>query len=210
MKHAPLLLALALLASTAFASKICIDPGHGGSDPGASGMGLVEKNVNLSVCNLFKTLLDNDTNDDGGGGSWTPLMTRSTDISVSLSGRTTYANSNGAERFMCTHSNAWTNSSANGIETFCYGGGDAGDFDLRNKVYEEAVAMWPLTRRGVKTANFYVTIYSNMPSELHEMGFITNATDAYYLGDFWQNVGQALSQLYAVQRSFGLSKYNPG
>jgi N-acetylmuramoyl-L-alanine amidase len=193
-----------------FASKICIDPGHGGSDPGASGQGLVEKAVNLDVGLRLKAWFDADSNDDNGGGDWNPMMTRSTDVYVSLSGRTSFANSNSCERFMCIHSNAWTYSSANGIETFCWGSGDSGDFDLRNKVYQEAVAMWPLTQRGTKTANFYVTIYSNMPSELHEMGFITNPTDASYLGSGTHRNNHALSELYACQRSFGQAKYRPG
>ena len=37
--------------------KICIDPGHGGSDPGATAYGLKEKDVNLDVALRLKELL---------------------------------------------------------------------------------------------------------------------------------------------------------
>jgi len=200
--------ALTLMTSSAFAAKICLDPGHGGSDSGATGNGLLEKNVNLDVTNRFKTWLDKDTADGAGGGSWSVVRTRSTDVYVSLQGRCDIANNNGANRFMCTHSNAF-NGSAHGIETFCYGSGSSNSFDLRNKVYQEAIAMWPLTPRGTKTANFYVLIHTNMPAELHEMGFIDNAGDAVYLGSASHRDNQARSQLYAIQRHYGYAKYTP-
>lgn len=208
MKRLTIVLAVVFLASSAFAAKICVDPGHGGSDPGATGNGLLEKNQNLLITNIFVQLMNDDSNNGNGGGAWTPIATRSTDITVSLSARTNYANAQQAERFMSTHCNAF-NGSARGIETFCYGGGSSASFDLRNKVYEEACAMWPLPQRGVKTANFYVLVYTNMPAELHECGFIDNYYDALYIGDFWQCVGQSLSQLYALQRHYGIAPFNP-
>jgi N-acetylmuramoyl-L-alanine amidase len=199
-----------LAASSVLAqTKICLDPGHGGSDPGAVGNGLQEAAVVLDISEKTKVWLDKDTADTGGGGSWSVLRTRSTNVDVSLSGRTTYANNNSAARFMSIHANAATATSANGIETFCYTSGSSYSFDLRNKVYEEAVAMWPLTKRGTKTANFYVLVYTNMPSELHETAFITNAADSVYLGSSSHRDNQAKSEMFAIQRHYGFAKYTP-
>ncbi len=193
----------------AVTGKVCIDPGHGGSDPGAVGNGQQEKINVLDTANRLKTWLDTDTGDTGGGGSWTVIRTRSSDVYVSLSGRTSYANSNGANRFMSIHNNGFSSSSANGIETFCYGSGSSTSFDLRNKVQAEAIGVWPLTNRGNKTANFYVLVNTNMPAELHEMAFITNSTDASYLGSATQRDLHAKSEMWALQRNYGLSKYTP-
>src|SRR3954467_8132639 len=98
--------------------KIVIDPGHGGEDPGGVGTGMQEKNVVLDVSKRFKALLDADTADTAGGGKWTSLMTRSTDVFVSLAGRSAYSNNQDADRFMSIHSNAFGNATANGTETF--------------------------------------------------------------------------------------------
>lgn len=153
--------------------------------------------------------MNTDTQDTGGGGSWSVIMTRTSDVSVSLSGRTSYANSNSANRFMSIHANAASATSANGIETFSYTSGSSTSHDLRNKVYEEATLAWPLTKRGTKTAAFYVIKYTNMPAELHETAFITNSTDRTYLSSSTQRDIQAKSELFAIQRHYGLSKYTP-
>lgn len=205
-----LILALAALFCTpAFAYKICIDPGHGGSDPGAVGGGYEEADLVLDTGLKFKAWMDKDTADTAGGGSWTVIMTRSTDVDVSLSGRTTYANNNSANRFMSIHNNAATSTSANGIETFSYTSGSSYSHDIRNKVYEEATAMWPLTKRGTKTANYYVLVYTNMPAELHEMAFITNSGDRAYLTSSTHRDNHAKSELWAIQRHMGYAKYTP-
>ena len=88
MKRALLIALFVVLPSIAHAQmKIVIDPGHGGEDPGGVGTGMQEKNVVLDVSKRFKALLDADTADNAGGGKWTSLMTRSTDVFVSLAGR---------------------------------------------------------------------------------------------------------------------------
>ena len=201
--------AIVLLAMPSDAAKICIDPGHGGSDPGAVGFGDYEKTFVLDTANKLKDWLDLDTADTGGGGSWTVIRTRSTDVAVSLAGRVNYANNNSAARFMSIHNNGFGSSSANGIETFCYTSGSSNSFDLRNKVYDEAVAAWPLTKRGKKTAGFYVIRYTNMPAELHEMAFITNATDNSYLSSSSQRDTHAKSEMWGLQRHYGYAKYTP-
>jgi N-acetylmuramoyl-L-alanine amidase len=209
-KSAALVCAVGLCGSVALAQpKICIDPGHGGSDPGAVGNGLQEAAVVLDTGLRFRNWLNLDTQDGAGGGSWNVIMTRTTDTTVSLSGRTTFANNNGANRFMSIHANAFSSSSANGIETYSATNGSSTSHDLRNKVYEEATAMWPLTKRGTKTANFYVLVNTSMPSELHEMAFITNATDASYLGSSSHRDNHAKSEMWALQRHYGQAKYTP-
>jgi len=200
------LIALAVPASAQ--TKICIDPGHGGSDPGAVGGGQEEAANVLDTGLKLRTWLNSDTADTAGGGSWSVFMTRTTDTSVSLSGRTTYANNNGVARFMSIHNNAATSTAATGIETFSVSStGTAAD--LRNKVQQEAVALWPLANRGNKTANFYVIVNTSMPAELHEMAFITNTGDRGYLGSATHRNNHAKSEMWALQRHYGLAKYTP-
>lgn len=189
--------------------KIVIDPGHGGSDPGGVGTGMQEKNVVLDVSKRFKTLLDADTADDAGGGKWTALMTRSTDVFVSLAGRSQYSNNQDADRFMSIHSNAFSDTSANGTETFSYATTGMGA-QLRNLVQAEMIAAWGLTNRGNKTANFAVLRDTAAPAELHELAFITNATDAAKLGSATEREKAAVAHLRAIQRHYNLTPYQPG
>jgi N-acetylmuramoyl-L-alanine amidase len=205
-----LALVLAVLPSVAFAQakKIVIDPGHGGMDPGGTGTGMEEKVIVLDVSKRFKALLDADTADAAGGGTWTALLTRSDDTFVSLAGRSAYANSEGADRFMSIHSNAFSDPAANGTETFSFSdtGQGAG---LRNLVQEEVLAAWGLTNRGNKTANFAVLRDTAAPAELHELAFITNATDAAKLASPTERQKAAIAHLRAIQRHFGIPPYVP-
>lgn len=204
--------ALALLAlaagGAAAQTRIVIDPGHGGTDPGGVGNGLQEKNIVLDVSTRFRNLLNADSSDTRGGGNWTALMTRSSDVFVSLSARAAYSNNQGANRFMSIHSNAFSSSSANGTETFSYAEGTTGAA-LRNLVQAEMIAAWGLTNRGNKTANFAVLRDTAAPAVLHELAFITNATDAAKLGSATERQKAAVAHLRAIQRHYGLSPYLP-
>jgi len=199
-----------LLSGSASAqTKICVDPGHGGTDPGAVG-GTQQEATNVLDTGLrLRNFLNADTADTAGGGSWNVIMTRTTDASVSLSGRASFANTNGAARFMSIHNNAATSTAATGIETFSTSSTGT-SADLRNKVQEEAVAVWPLANRGGKTANYSVLVNTSMPAELHEMGFISNSGDRTYLGSATQRDIHARSEMHALQRHYGFAKYNPG
>lgn len=194
------------LSSSAFAAKVCIDPGHGGSDPGATGNGQYEKTNVLNTSLKFRNWLNTDTNDSRGGGSWQVLMTRTTDVFVSLSGRTTYANNNGVARFMSIHNNACCG--ASGTETFCHPSGGT-SADLRNKIQERSIQAWGLTNRGNKTANFYVLAYTNMPATLAELGFITHSYDAGFLGNSSHQDNMAKHHMYALQNHYGIGAYTP-
>jgi N-acetylmuramoyl-L-alanine amidase len=207
-----LVLVAALLLAPAIASaqvRVVIDPGHGGTDPGGVGTGMQEKVVVLDISKRFKALLEADTADTSGGGKWTALLTRSNDTFVSLAARSAYSNNQDADRFMSIHANAFGDASANGIETFSLAAtGTAAQ--LRNLVQSEMVAAWGLTSRGNKTASFAVLRDTAAPAILHELAFITNATDAGKLGSTAEREKAAIAHLRAIQRHYNLAPFVPG
>ncbi|SMF34428.1 N-acetylmuramoyl-L-alanine amidase [Desulfovibrio gilichinskyi] len=89
---------------------IMIDPGHGGKDPGASGHGLREKDINLRFTKILAAKLKK--------AGFNILYTRSTDVFIPLEERTAMANIKKADMFISIHCNAHRNSDINGLETY--------------------------------------------------------------------------------------------
>ena len=193
------LLLVASLPSFAAEKVICIDPGHGGSDPGAVGCGLEEATVVLDVGWRLHALLDADPD-------LKPVMTRTADNYVSLQGRCNYANDKGATRFASLHCNAF-NGSASGIETFAYTNGSASSFDQRDRIQDWMTETWPkLPDRGGKTAGYYVIKNTAMPATLSELAFIDKCSlDATYLKDDTALQAAAIAHHQALRESLGLS-----
>jgi N-acetylmuramoyl-L-alanine amidase len=92
-------------------SRVVIDPGHGGHDPGAKTRGLTEAELVLDVALRLEQLLSKQ---DG----FEVVLTRRVDTFVPLEERTAIANREGADLFLSIHANASTNSAARGIETY--------------------------------------------------------------------------------------------
>jgi len=92
-------------------SRVVIDPGHGGHDPGAKTNGLTEAELVLDVALRLEHLL---AKQDG----FEVVLTRRVDTFVPLEERTAIANREGADLFLSIHANASTNSAARGIETY--------------------------------------------------------------------------------------------
>lgn len=188
--------------------KICIDPGHGGSDPGAVGY-VTEEVINLNTSLKFRDWINLDTQDSAGGYAWEVILTRTTDTDVSLQGRCDYANNNSASRFFSIHSNSASASSANGSETYCHTNGSSYSIDLRNKAQSELISHGGLYNRGNKTADYYVLRNTTMPAILTELGFVSNYTDSQSLGSStWQNE-VAKGFLHAIQTHYGYTAYTP-
>lgn len=202
--------ALACSLSLGYSAKLCLDPGHGGSDPGATSCGgaHLEKTNTLATINQFKSWLDRDTADSGGGGSWSVVRTRTSDVYVSLQGRCDISNNNAAARFMSIHNNAF-DCTAHGTETYCYGGGSSNSFDMRNRIQTRMLQAWARTDRGDKTANFYVLIHTNAPAELAELAFIDNSGDDAYCSNSTQQSVAGKYHLYAIQNHYGITAYTP-
>lgn len=190
-------------------TKIYIDPGHGGSDPGAvnSSFGTQEAARVLYTGQQFRDYLNADTANSSGGGSWNVRMSRSTNVTVSLSARSTDANNWGAARFLSIHQNAF-NSSANGTETFSYSGTGT-SASLRNVVQSEAIQAWNRVNRGNKTANFSVLRNTSMPAILTEMAFIDAPVDHPFCSSNTECKKYALHMLYAVQQHYGQAEFDP-
>jgi len=150
---------------------VCLDPGHGGSDPGASYNGVEEKVPNLDIAlKARKILLDM---------GYRVIMTREDDTYVSLEDRCRIANSANASIFVSIHNNAYTTTSS-GTETYAYYDSEDGR-KLATYVHKEVVKRLGRPDRGVKEAGFYVLKNTDMPSCLLEGLFLTNPEEAALL-----------------------------
>ena len=91
--------------------RVVIDPGHGGTDPGAIGRtGTTEKDLTLELSRALARRLD--------AAGYEVLLTRETDTTVSLQERTDFANANNADLFISIHINAARNRNLRGFETY--------------------------------------------------------------------------------------------
>ena len=156
--------------------KIMLDPGHGGSDPGASGPSAPHEATLVLRCG---TALKNRIVNECGG---TVKMTRTTDTFVSLSSRKASSVSYDPYIFCSLHLNAF-NTTAKGTETYYYWTSGNSSL-LANKVQAQLIANFKTvsgftpTNRGVKTANYTVIMgSSNVPAVLTEGLFVDNKTE---------------------------------
>lgn len=152
--------------------KICIDPGHGGTDPGAVGQaGTKEKDVVLAISLLLRDLLLKQGFD--------VVMTHDEDIQFgkqTLSTRYKISNNANVDFFVSVHANAATNRSASGAETYvCSTAGKA--YKLAKAVQQNMVDGCGLKDRGVKVAQYSVLINTKAPAILIETGFISNTEE---------------------------------
>lgn len=165
---------------------VYIDAGHGGEDSGAVGNGLFEKDINLAVSEQVTDKLKAE------GAN--PVASRSDDHFLTLEDRVAKASANKADLFVSIHVNSGV-ASASGTETYFQS-----DYEAENSrrlaadIQSQLVSSLQTRDRGVKESDFYVITYSQMPSVLAELGFITNSSDADKLGneDYQQKAADAI------------------
>jgi len=151
--------------------RIMLDPGHGGSDPGASGPSAPhEAELALRCCNAMADWLRNTA------GTTAYKLTRTSNTSLSLSSRRSMSISYDPYIFCSVHLNAF-NGSANGTETWYYW--SAGNSSkLASKVQASLVAKLGRVNRGVKQNGWTViTGASTIPAILTEGLFVDNSTE---------------------------------
>ena len=151
---------------------VVIDPGHGGPDPGAIGIGgLRETDVVLEVSKIVEKLLYEK--------GVKVRLTRKNEINMDLSPRVSFANKIDADVFVSIHANASRGKrrDINGLETF-YFRGWRGRL-LAKRIQKQILRVSPGSPdRGVKQGRFYVIKNTKMPAVLVEIGFLTGRLDA--------------------------------
>lgn len=158
---------------------IVVDPGHGGFDPGVVNGSITENMINGNVSNYLKNELISR--------GYQVLMTReglndtcsnTTSTSIELKCRVDLANDNNADLYISVHANSAT-PLAKGTETYYSDNSvvSAKSASFARTVHKYYQPVFNSSDRGVKTANLYVNRYTQMPSILLELGFVTNPSD---------------------------------
>ena len=167
------------------ATKIFVDAGHGGFDPGAVGNGVTEQAVNLNVANYLADILRQN------GYQVMEYRNTTTENVLSnknadLTNRARMANEWGADYFISIHTNSSLNPSANGFEAYVYRLNSVSE-ELAESIVESVVSSLGSKDNGVRRANFAVLRRTNMPATLLELGYLTNPTEALNLNSpAWQ------------------------
>ena len=159
---------------------VMIDPGHGGSAPGNSSGGMIEKDYNLNTSLATTEYLRSK--------GFNVIMTRDTDKTLSLGNRTALSNSLKPDLFTSIHYNGSTNKQGHGVEVFYKlkdkNGGTTKTVatNILNRILEK----FKLTNRGIKTRvlpsdstkdYLYVLRSNDMPAVLVECAFLDNEND---------------------------------
>ena len=150
---------------------VVIDPGHGGPDSGAIGIGgLRETDVVLDVSKIVTNILNKK--------GVKVKMTRTNEIDLDLGPRVSMANNTKADIFVSIHANASVGKkrNINGLETFYYSGWK-GKL-LAEKIQKQIIKVSPGSPdRGVRRGRYFVIKRTNMPAVLVEIGFVTGKLD---------------------------------
>jgi N-acetylmuramoyl-L-alanine amidase len=153
---------------------VVVDAGHGGKDNGAyRRFGGAEKIATLDVAQrLNRKLRESELK---------TVMTRSSDIFISLDERVAIENSQKNAIFVSIHFNDSRRRGIHGFETY-YHSGDS--FDLANRIQGKLMTIPHSTNRGVHTANFRVLRLAYYPAVLVECGFLSNRSEGNQARDW--------------------------
>ncbi len=177
--HLLLMLVAMLVSVSAHAYTVVIDAGHGGRDPGALGARVQEKTLNLDVSKQLAELIKHNYPDVK------VLLTRSTDVFLTLQERADFVNKNHADLFICIHTNAAENKKTCGAETFVLGINKL-ESNLDVAMRENAV---------MTLEDDYQTKYQ---------GFDPNSVESYIMFEFMQDqyIDKSLQFASLVQNEF--------
>jgi len=179
---------------------VAVDPGHGGSDPGAiaKSNGLKEKDITLDVGLKLQKLLQ--------AAGFEVVMTRSTDVYVGLGERARIANNAMADIFVSVHYNSAESTAAGGAEVWFFSSSQDGE-RLASLIQEELVKSFANTgvtgrNRGIKTTSKFIVLKETlMPAVLTEGAFLSNPDEAALLAT------DEFRQKQAVAIYSGIAKY---
>ena len=169
-----------------YISKVTIDPGHGGEDPGANrkykDKTILEKDITLNLALMCEPILRyNGIN---------VVLTRNTDTympdckteSEDLKKRVEIANSSKSDAFISIHVNTNDDSDCSGITIYPNNKQKKSE-RLGDMINEEFKTKTPWKTADLKQANLYVLQNIDMCGVLLECGFLTNPNDVLRLSD---------------------------
>ena len=160
---------------------VCLDPGHGGSDIGATGINNIhEKDGNLKLSlKVAKLLKKNGVK---------VVMTRDDDSTVS------------SDLYLALHRNYAANPEACGVEAWIYSSGSEKNHAIAETILSNLEKVGISDNRGVRTGtqfdsdNDYIVIkQTNMTSLIIEMGFISNEKDVELYDDNMDDYAAAIA-----------------
>lgn len=177
-------------------AKIGIDPGHGGRDGGAFGVLSKEAANMLKIALLMKSKLESYGH--------TVVLTRASDVYVTLGQRGKIANSYKVDVFFSLHQNSAKSNAATGFETFIYQHTTNNKtINLQNSIHNAISKVVPYVDRGKKRANFQVLRDTYMPSVLIEYGFINNRKEEQWMLSNLEKLADATVK--GINDYFGIS-----
>ena len=189
--------------SGVYNSLVVIDPGHGGSDPGALGykddeIYVRESDINLDISLKVYEILERN--------GIKVAMTRTTDEYVGLKERAEYANNLDASLFICIHNNSATIPTAHGTMVYYY----TSDFDettkktygitskeLASLIHQELLEAGGRYDRKIADGSKFVVLYSTvMPAILTECAFLSNEEEMELLKteEFRQKLAEGIAK----------------
>lgn len=145
---------------------VVIDPGHGGSDVGATRNGIYEKNITLDVSKKVVALLEKK--------GFVVKMTRTGDQTVSLQERVDISEEVNPDIFVSIHVNSSNSDSPSGLETHYY---KDNSLTLAKNVHAALLNNVNSKDRGLFKSKFYVINHTTAPAILVEIGFISNPAE---------------------------------
>ncbi|MBN3959278.1 N-acetylmuramoyl-L-alanine amidase [Nostoc sp. NMS8] len=166
---------------------VVIDPGHGGKDSGAPGLGgLLEKNVILPIGKRVGAILEQN--------GVQAVLTRDADFFVELQGRVDITKRANATLFVSIHANSVDNRpDVNGLEVYYYDSGYGLAEVVRKTILQE---IGTIKDRGTRKARFYVLRKNSIPAILVETGYMTGYEDNPRLGtpEYQNRMAEAIAR----------------
>jgi len=161
-------------------TRVVVDAGHGGLDPGSVGKNSLEKNLNLAVALLVGKMITDSF------PSVEVFYTRKTDVAVALDERSRIANKHNADLFISIHTNSVNKSSVKGTETFVMG-------------IDRSAANMEVAKRE----NAVITYEDDYTSKYE--GYDPNSPESFIIFSLMQNayLDQSLQMAALVQEEFG-------
>lgn len=187
---------------------VVIDPGHGGSaDLGGSSHnnavgpnGLLEKNLTLDIALRVRAHLQGVAN---------VILTRDTDVNLSLADRARVAYNNRAALFLSIHFNGFSDAAVDGTEVWIHDQASIRSHNFADAVLSGLVAVTHAANRGVRHSRFGVlNPQRHLPgtaSCLAEIAFLTNPQEATRLQDNNYKEQVALALTTAIRSSLPTS-----